>query len=49
MVRGLALQRSFRDETDRMDFVARVAALAEGGAFRVYAWALLPNHVPCDV
>ena len=44
MVRGLERRRIFRDDTDRRDFVARVGALAEGGAFRVYAWALLPNH-----
>jgi hypothetical protein len=44
MVRGLERQRIFRDDADRTDFVGRVAALAEQGAFRVYAWALLPNH-----
>ena len=44
MVRGLERRRLFRDDTDRRDFVARVGALAAGGAFRVYAWALLPTH-----
>jgi hypothetical protein len=34
----------FRDDADRADFVARVAALAEQGAWTIYAWALLPNH-----
>jgi putative transposase len=29
---------------DRSDFVARLAHLAEQGAWIVYAWALLPNH-----
>ena len=44
MVRGLERRVIFRDDVDRTDFVARLAALAEEGALRVYAWALLPNH-----
>jgi putative transposase len=44
MVRGIERTALFRDETDRTDFVARLAALAEQGAWTVYAWALLPNH-----
>ena len=44
MVRGLERQRIFRDDADRTDFVARLAALVEHGAFTVFAWALLPNH-----
>jgi REP element-mobilizing transposase RayT len=44
MVRGLERRVIFRDDTDRADFVARVAALAQHGAWTVYAWALLPNH-----
>ena len=44
MVRGLERRVIFRDDQDRTDFVARLAALAEGGAWTVYAWALLPNH-----
>lgn len=35
-------QRIVRDDTDRMDLVACVAALAESGARRVYAWAPSP-------
>ncbi|MBI3121889.1 MAG: transposase, partial [candidate division NC10 bacterium] len=44
MARGLDRQVIFRDDRDRDDFVRRLAALAEGGAWLVYAWALLPNH-----
>jgi REP element-mobilizing transposase RayT len=44
MVRGLERRVIFTDETDREDFLARVAALAEQGSWTVYAWALLPNH-----
>ena len=44
MVRGLERRIIFRDDADRADFVARVARLAEEGAWTVYAWALLPNH-----
>ena len=44
MVRGIERRAVFRDDADRADFVGRLAALAEAGAFTVYAWALLPNH-----
>jgi putative transposase len=44
MVRGIGRASIFRDDADRADFVARLAALAEAGALTVYAWALLPNH-----
>ena len=44
MVRGLERRAIFTDATDRGDFVARLAGLAEQGALTVYAWALLPNH-----
>jgi len=44
MVRGIERTVLFRDDTDRTDFVARLAHLAEAGALTVYAWALLPNH-----
>jgi len=44
MVRGLERRTIFRDDTDRADFVARLATLADAGAWTVYAWALLPNH-----
>jgi putative transposase len=44
MVRGLERRTIFRDDVDRTDFVARVAALAGAGTCTVYAWALLPNH-----
>jgi REP element-mobilizing transposase RayT len=45
MVRGLERRVIFRDDTDRADFVARLATLAERGALAVYAWALLPNQI----
>jgi REP element-mobilizing transposase RayT len=44
MVRGLERRIIFKDDTNRADFVARVATLAEAEALSVYAWALLPNH-----
>jgi len=44
MVRGIERTQIFRTDTDRGDFVARLATLAEQGAWTVYAWALLPNH-----
>jgi REP element-mobilizing transposase RayT len=44
MVRGIERRPIVRDDADRRDFLGRVAALVEGGALTVYAWALLPNH-----
>ena len=44
MVRGIERTAIFRDDADRGDFLARIAALAERGTWTVYAWALLPNH-----
>jgi len=44
MVRGLERRAIFRDDVDRADFVARVAALVPATGLTVYAWALLPNH-----
>jgi REP element-mobilizing transposase RayT len=44
MVRGLERRVIFKDDVDRMGFLARLAALANAGALTVYAWALLPNH-----
>jgi REP element-mobilizing transposase RayT len=45
MVRGIERTAIFRDDTDRADFLTRLAALAEQGALTIYAWALLPNHL----
>ena len=44
MVRGIERRDIVRDRRDRAAFVARLAALAQAGAWTVYAWALLPNH-----
>jgi len=38
-------QLLFRDDADRADFVARLAGLAASGAWLVFAWALLFNHL----
>ncbi len=44
MVRGIEGRPIFREDRDRADFVRRLGRLVEGGALRVYAWSLLPNH-----
>jgi hypothetical protein len=36
MGRGLERRAIFKDDTDRKDFVARLATLAESGALTVY-------------
>lgn len=43
MVRGQEHRGIVRDDPDRTACVARLAALAEGGAGTVYAWAVLPG------
>jgi len=45
MVRGIERRAIFQDDADRRDFVARLAAVTAPGAWEVYAWALLPNHL----
>ena len=45
MVRGIERRAIFQDEVGRRDFVARLAAVTAAGAWAVYAWALLPNHL----
>jgi putative transposase len=42
--RGIEKRPIFRDDADRDDFLTRLAALVDGEALDVYAWALLPNH-----
>jgi putative transposase len=42
--RGIERKRIFFNRLDRNDFIARLARLAQDGAWAVYAWALLPNH-----
>jgi REP element-mobilizing transposase RayT len=44
MVRGIERTKIFHTDTDRTDFVTRLAALCQQGHLVVYAWALLPNH-----
>ncbi|MBI5378663.1 MAG: transposase [Nitrospirae bacterium] len=42
--RGNERKAVFSDARDRDDLLQRLSGLAEAGALRVYAWALLPNH-----
>ncbi len=42
--RGIERRKVFWDNSDRADFLDRLAALAHCGAWDVYAWALMPNH-----
>ena len=45
IARGIARQRIFQGDTDREDFVQRLASLAKAEALTVYAWVLLPTHL----
>jgi putative transposase len=42
--RGIEGTAIFRSDGDRTDFLDRISDLWRGGALRIYAWALLPNH-----
>ena len=44
MGRGIERKGIFFNDTDRTDFIDRLAALCEEGAMDVYAWVLMPNH-----
>jgi hypothetical protein len=47
MGRGIERKKLFTNDTDRNDFIDRLAAIVEEGAMDVYAWVLMPNHVLC--
>jgi REP element-mobilizing transposase RayT len=44
MGRGIEKVRIFKQDSDREDFVARLADLCRDGYIAVLAWALMPNH-----
>jgi REP element-mobilizing transposase RayT len=44
MVRGLERRVLFRDDRDRADLLARLAAVVQRTGVTVLAWAFLPNH-----
>jgi REP element-mobilizing transposase RayT len=44
MGRGIERKKLFINDTDRNDFIDRLAAIVEEGAMDVYAWVLMPNH-----
>jgi putative transposase len=45
MVRGIERRLLFHDDTDRADFVARLAEVVRRTELILLAWALLPNHL----
>jgi putative transposase len=45
MARGIEGINIFRNKKDREDFLERLADLCQADALRVYAWALMGNHV----
>jgi hypothetical protein len=44
MGRGIEGTKVFRNQADRKDFLERVAGLCDGGAWVIYAWALMANR-----
>jgi putative transposase len=45
MARGIEKTKIFRNHKDREDFLSRLEESARAGAWLVYAWALMPNHL----
>jgi len=45
MARGIEGTKIFRNRKDREDFLSRMEEMARAGAWVVYAWALMPNHI----
>ncbi|MFQ5874108.1 MAG: transposase [Dehalococcoidia bacterium] len=45
MIRGIERRSIFKDDTDREDFLARLATLLPETQTACYAWVLMPNHV----
>ena len=44
MIRGIERRNIFKDDTDREDFLARLARLLPETQTACYAWVLMPNH-----
>jgi len=44
IIRGIERKKIFRDETDQMDFIDRLARLVPETKTSCYAWALMTNH-----
>ncbi len=44
MIRGIERRNIFQDDTDREDFLARLATLLPETQTACYAWVLMPNH-----
>ncbi len=44
MIRGIERRNIFRSNTDRLDFIHRLASLLPETKTACYAWAFLPNH-----
>ena len=44
MGRGIEKRNIFFNDSDRHDFIERLAILCEDEAWDIYAWVLLPNH-----
>lgn len=44
MGRGIEKKTIFLNDTDRNDFLDRMATVEQDGAMDIYAWVLMPNH-----
>jgi REP element-mobilizing transposase RayT len=44
IARGIERKKVFRDDTDRVEFLARLAGILADTATGCFAWSLIPNH-----
>jgi REP element-mobilizing transposase RayT len=44
IARGIALQKIFLDDRDRVQFTDRLGTILQESGTRCFAWALIPNH-----
>lgn len=44
IVRGIEQRNIFGDDSDRDNFLGRLASIVEETETRCYAWAFIPNH-----
>jgi putative transposase len=49
MIRGIERKIIFRDDLDRVDFMARLGRILTETSTPCYAWAPIPNHACCTV
>ncbi len=48
IIRGIERKAIFKDDTDRTEFIERIASIFADSSTPCFAWALMSNHAPID-